>query len=316
MNKEGLFTMSGDKEYGKYDAPWTKTFDLFFLFTWIYALIALIAFSFWYDKANVDRDFFIFGFFKILIVGAISLVGGLVCRKFCDTDEKGYIIYTRPTKFKVNYTRKLQHFAAYLAPLVNPFGKHEGLLPHLWETLFVMLTFLLLIKPLRENCRFFMLQFNSMDRPEDRPHTLKWIILGNLLPGLLLSVCFQHYFETQKIASSLVMIIVLAVSIGDGLAEPVGMYLGKHKYTVPAWNFKRRYTRSYAGSACVFLTTLIAILVFHGDFVLTRQFVAALIILPPLMTFAEAFAPHSMDTPVMMLSGYTVLAGICCWGWF
>ena len=31
---------------------------------------------------------------------------------------------------------------------------------------------------------------------------------------------------------------------------------------------------------------------------------------------AEAFAPHSMDTPVMMLCGYTVLAGICCWGWF
>ena len=34
------------------------------------------------------------------------------------------------------------------------------------------------------------------------------------------------------------------------------------------------------------------------------------------MTVAEAIAPHSMDTPVMMLSGYTVLAGICCWGWF
>ena len=47
-----------------------------------------------------------------------------------------------------------------------------------------------------------------------------------------------------------------------------------------------------------------------------RQFIAALAILPPLMTFAEAYAPHSMDTPLMMLSGYTVLAGICCWGWF
>lgn len=47
-----------------------------------------------------------------------------------------------------------------------------------------------------------------------------------------------------------------------------------------------------------------------------NQFVAALVILPPLMTFAEAFAPHSMDTPLMILSGYTVLAGICCWNWF
>ena len=215
----------------------------------------------------------------------------------------------------MNYTRKLQHFAAYLAPLINPFGKHEGLLPHLWETLFVMLTFLLLIKPLRESCRFFMLQFNSMDRPEDRPNTLKWIILGNLLPGLLLSVCFQNFFEHTLHEPYLVMIVVLAVSIGDGLAEPIGKYLGKHKYTVPAWNFKRSYTRSYEGSACVFLTTLIAVVLFRGEFDTARQFIAAMVILPPLMTFAEAFAPHSMDT-LMMLSGYTVLAGICCWNWF
>ena len=306
-----------EKEYASYSAPWTKTFDLVFLIGWLIALAVLVCFTVSQgDKVNIDRNFFAFGVVKIILVSVIALLGGIVCRKFCATDEKGYIIYTRPTKFKVNYTRKLQHFAAYLAPLINPFGKHEGLLPHLWETLFVMLTFLLLIKPLRENIRLFMLQFNSMDRPEDRPHTLKWIILGNLLPGLLLSVYFQYFFEKILNEPSLVMIVVIAVSIGDGLAEPVGMYLGKHKYTVPAWNFKRRYTRSYAGSACVFLTTLIAVIAFHGDFHTMRQFVAAMVILPPLMTVAEAIAPHSMDTPVMMLSGYTVLAGICCWGWF
>lgn len=309
--------MDKTKEYGNYDAPWTKTFDLAFLIGCFVAMIGLIAWTvFGYDKSNIDRDFFAFCLVKIIIVGAVSLVGGMICRKFCDTDEKGYIIYTRKTAFKVNYTRKLQHFAAYLVPLINPFGKHAGLLPHLWETFFVMLTFLVMIKPLRENCRFFMLQFNSMDRPEDRPHTLKWIILGNVLPGLLLSVCFQYLFEKVLDEPYLVMIIVFAVGIGDGLAEPVGIYLGKHKYTVPSWNFKRTYTRSYEGSACVWLTTLIAIIIFKGEFNTTRQFIAALAILPPLMTFAEAYAPHSMDTPLMMLSGYTVLAGICCWGWF
>jgi len=309
--------MDKTKEYGNYDAPWTKTFDLAFLIGCIAALIGLVAWSvFDLDKSDIDRDFFAFCLVKIIIVGIVSLVGGIICRKFCDVDEKGYIIYTRKTAFKVNYTRKLQHFAAYLVPLINPFGKHAGLLPHLWETFFVMLTFLVMIKPLRENCRFFMLQFNSMDRPEDRPHTLKWIILGNVLPGLLLSVCFQNLFEKVLNEPYLVMIIVIAVGIGDGLAEPVGIYLGKHKYTVPAWNFKRTYTRSYEGSACVFLTTLIAVLIFRGEFDTMRQFIAALAILPPLMTFAEAYAPHSMDTPLMMLSGYTVLAGICCWGWF
>ena len=309
--------MDQEKEYGRYDAPWTKTFDLVFLVGWFASLLVLSIFTFFYhEQGNIDRDFFLFGLTKIVIIGIVSLLGGLVCRKFCGTDEKGYIVYTRPTGFKVNYTRKIQHFAAYLVPLINPFGHHEGLLPHLWETQFVMLTFLLLIKPLRENCRFFMLQFNAMDRPEDRPHTLKWIILGNLLPGLLLSVYFQNLFEKVLNEPYLVMIVVIAVSIGDGLAEPVGMYLGKHKYKVPAWNFKRTYTRSYAGSACVFITTLIAILIFRGEFNTTGQFVAALAVLPPLMTFSEAFAPHSMDTPLMMLLGYTALAGICCWGWF
>jgi hypothetical protein len=33
--------MSTEKEYGTYDAPWTQTFDLAFLFMWIYALIGL-----------------------------------------------------------------------------------------------------------------------------------------------------------------------------------------------------------------------------------------------------------------------------------
>ena len=33
--------MNTEKEYGTYDAPWTKTFDLAFLFMWIYARIGL-----------------------------------------------------------------------------------------------------------------------------------------------------------------------------------------------------------------------------------------------------------------------------------
>merc|ERR1719334_3061394 len=36
-----------------------------------------------------------------------------------------------------------------------------------------MIGFLVLIKPIRERFDFFMLQFNSLDRPEDRPNTLQ-----------------------------------------------------------------------------------------------------------------------------------------------
>ena len=99
-----------DNDCGNYDAPWTKTFDLVFMIGWICALIALGIFTIIYrDRYDIDLTFFSFGFTKIIIVGAISLLGGLLCRKFCGTDEKGYIVYDRPSKFKVNYTRKLQH---------------------------------------------------------------------------------------------------------------------------------------------------------------------------------------------------------------
>ena len=71
--------MSTEKEYGTYDAPWTKTFDLAFLFMWIYALIGLSVYTFWYDKGGIiDRDFFAFGLTKIIIVGVVSLIGGLM----------------------------------------------------------------------------------------------------------------------------------------------------------------------------------------------------------------------------------------------
>ena len=50
--------------------------------------------------------------------------------------------------------------------------------------------------PARESLTIFMLQFNSLDRPEDRPHCLKWIVAGNIFPGLLLILFFTYLFST------------------------------------------------------------------------------------------------------------------------
>ncbi len=81
-----------------------------------------------------------------------------------------------------------------------------------------------------------MIQFNSLDRVEDRPNTLKWIVLGNMLPGLLIITIFKQIFETFLNLPLLASVVVLTVAIGDGFAEPVGTYLGKRKYVVPSWN--------------------------------------------------------------------------------
>lgn len=64
----------------------------------------------------------------------------------------------------------------------------------------------------------------------------------------------------------------MIIAVGDGLAEPIGVYLGRHKYLCLQWFSKRRYLRSWEGSMCVFLS--------------------------------------AMDTPLMMVAGYLSLLGI------
>ena len=56
-----------------------------------------------------------------------------------------------------------------------------GILAHSFCTL---LGFLIVIKPIRESHVFVMMRFNALDRPDDRPHTLKWIVLGDVVPGV------------------------------------------------------------------------------------------------------------------------------------
>ena len=303
--------MPGDTA-GNYDKEWTKTFDLTFLIIWIVLFALLLSWTLIFDPSLFDEKvFFIRAGVKLFVMMILALGGGMLCRHYCNTDEKGYITTSKNKWFKVNYTRKIQHFSAYLVPLLSPPTAPLGILPHLWESLFVLFMFLVLIKPIREFSTFFMLQFNSLDRVEDRPNTLKWIILGNMLPGLLIITVFKQIFETYLALPLLASVVVLTVAIGDGFAEPVGTYLGKKKYVVPSWNLKNRYVRSYVGSACVYIAAVLFLVVFREQFANAQEFWTAMILFPPVMTLSEAFAPHSMDTPIMMLIGFSLLFGIC-----
>ncbi|WP_255251806.1 hypothetical protein [Nitrosomonas ureae] len=116
------------------------------------------------------------------------------------------------------------------------------------------------------------------------------------------------YFESREMLP-LVMIIIIANGVGDGLAEPVGIKFGKKKYTTYALFTQQKYVRSYMGSACVLISTVIAILAFHQFFNAT-QLVVALLVMPILITLAEAFSPHTWDSPLIYASGGVSLIGI------
>jgi len=297
---------------GRYDTRWTRTFDFVFLVGMMLFAAALAGLTTLLQPELWDNSsFWFFLLPKVLIMMGVSTLGGIICRFFCIVDDAGYVITERSSVFKVNYTRKFQLLAAYLVPLLVKPDKEscsmcDGPLALAWGDFATLLCFLLLIKPIRERSTLFMLQFNSLDRPEDRPHTLKWIVAGNVFPGLFVLLFFRWLFA-RTTQSDLVFILVFVTSIGDGLAEPVGIAFGKHKYSTSTCCSKRKYTRSFEGSACVFLSGIVFPALQYFDFETPMQLWLTMVILPFVVAYAEATAPHTMDAPVLMAATGLVL---------
>tara|TARA_B100000123_G_C25491226_1_gene323639 strand:- start:160 stop:552 length:393 start_codon:yes stop_codon:yes gene_type:complete len=111
----------------------------------------------------------------------------------------------------------------------------------------------------------------------------------------------------------LVMIFVLIAGVGDGLAEPVGIYTGKHKYRTRSCGTSAVYLRSFEGSACVFLTTFIWIIWYYQSFENELQFWLCMTILPIASAIAEATSPHTMDTPFLMGLGGLIIYVLLRW---
>jgi dolichol kinase len=218
-------------------------------------------------------------------------------------------VWIRWKSIKVNYTRKINFFALFLTPiLISRIYPYEPTPQGTVLRVGFFISFLLLfIKPIRDRISFLKTIFLSWDRPEDQPHTLFWLST-QLIAGYAILIPMDVLFNQYGFAN-LVLIPVLVHGIGDGLAEPVGVRFGRHKYAARAFFSKRRYTRSLEGSACVLIAAFLIIFLFRSSFN-TPQFIVALLTVPILMTLAEAVSPHTWDTPLLYLSGFSALWGI------
>jgi len=210
---------------------------------------------------------------------------------------------------KVNYTRKINHFLLFFIPIFlnRGYAHIEAFDLYAIGALLAVAKFIFYIKPVRDRVSFINVMFHSFDRPEDRPHTLKWIVTQTaagyaiLLPA---SIIFARYDLLH-----LVLIPILIYGIGDGLAEPVGVRFGRYKYKAYALFSRRTYVRTVEGSAVVFLSGLAVTGSFYNYFT-PLQFAVAIAVIPLLMTFVEAFSPHTWDSPTMFFAGYASLFGI------
>jgi phytol kinase len=194
------------------------------------------------------------------------------------------------------------HFALFFLPqfLLSFFPYQSSVFTGIFNATLTMAVLGLFIQPLRNNIVLFNTMFKSIDRPEDRPYTLLWLTTQFLASYLVLMPLI--YYLNQHQLRDLLYIPILIIGLGDGLAEPVGVRFGRHKYSTRAIFSSRSYTRSIEGSLCVFVVSLITIISYRELFTLT-QLTVALTIIPLLMTLTEAISPHTWDSPFLYLVG-------------
>jgi len=203
---------------------------------------------------------------------------------------------------KVNYTRKIFHFIFFFFPIfmaqVLPFESSVGLTLLSGGVLLACLA--LMWQPIRSQSPFLSTAYSAIDRPEDRPFTLIWVTSQLVVTYLVLVLMVAWLGKYEK--TVLIFITVLVAAIGDGLAEPVGVKFGRHKYTVKALFTDRKYTRSIEGSLCVLISGFLAVGLLN-EHLTSVQLILALLIIPITMTLAEAFSPHTWDGPFLYLAG-------------
>ena len=213
----------------------------------------------------------------------------------------GSLVYYKG--IKVNYTRKINHFALFFVPMfLDKIIPIEPSIESIIIGSFLAVGSLIIyVKPVRNKSRIIQRMFLSFDRPEDRPNTLLWLSTQITVGYLILIPAIVYFISIGY--GDLVLIPILVNGIGDGLAEPVGVRFGRLKYKTFALFSKKKFERTVEGSACVFFTSIIVIIFFHSSFT-SSEFFSALIIFPLIMTLAEAFAPHTWDTPFLFLFGF------------
>jgi len=226
---------------------------------------------------------------KLITVFLVAYIGGL---------------FVKYKKTRVNYTRKINHFFLFFAPsLIDKFFAPAGPASSFWlgEGIFFLGSFIIFIKPIRERIFFIATAFSSFDRPEDRPYTLVWYIMQEIAGYLVLMPAIAIYEKFNMVG--LFSIPILISVFGDGLAEPVGVRFGKHRYLAHAILSNKKYLRTLEGSLMVFITSIVIISFFYQSFSQT-QFILALLTVPITATLAEALAPHTLDNPLIILISF------------
>jgi dolichol kinase len=212
--------------------------------------------------------------------------------------------------WKVNFTRKITHFSIFLLNIVGrklfPF---ETTASTFWILSAVSCGFyFIFFECIRKRVPLIQLAFMGVDRPEDQPYTLFWLLTQIFL--LFAAIYFLQELYLYLNMKSFIFIPFFIVFLGDGLAEPIGIRFGKHFYSVPSLAGRKTYFRSLEGSLWVFICTCAIVFYYLGEFASAEK-PYILLGLPLIATITEGLSPHTIDAPFLYLNCGVYIAAIC-----
>jgi phytol kinase len=227
--------------------------------------------------------------------GSINLIGfGLALINFLLAYGLGHLVVRQV--LPVYVSRKILHISFYLLPLFARAWIPRVYLHHLGlsYTVGVLIHFLLYAQTFRNRSRFLNISFASLDREEDRPFSMRLLLLQKAEKLLVVNASYLFSYQFLK-PRVFYLVAYFAVTFGDGLAEPVGNWIKSPKYKTYSLFATRGNFRTVAGSACVYAVTALLIiwLLPHHD----PHFFLQLLIVPVAATLLEALSPKTLDNP-------------------
>lgn len=153
--------------------------------------------------------------------------------------------------------------------------------------------------PLRERIPFCLLTFRALEREGEGSKTVLW--LWTEATAAFLIVFIGSYL--LRGAGAILLIPALASGLSDSAAEIVGGRWGKHKYPVVSFLSEKKFHRSMEGSLAFFFMTCSLSAGFYLFQEPDLSHSLCLLLLPFILTLAEALAPHSWDNPFIYLAG-------------
>lgn len=195
-------------------------------------------------------------------------------------------------------TRKIIHITFYTIPFLLRANLDRSLMAGFAFsfTLGSLIRLMLFADFFQKRSSILRVCFAALDREEDRPYSFYLLAIQKI--GKLLVINATKLMAPELLRPRrFYAIALLAVALGDGLAEPIGRWIKSPRYRTYSVFKTRGNYRTLAGSGCVYIVVFLLICYFWPSD--RPDFYYQLLIVPVVATLLEAFSPKSIDNPTI-----------------